>query len=43
MAKGHRIKPEKIVMLLGQNDVMTANCKTLAQSCEDAGAGEQIY
>ncbi len=43
MPKGHRIKPEQIVMLLRQIDVMTANSKTLAQSCEDAGAGEQIY
>ena len=43
MPKGHRIKPEQIVMLLRQIDVLTANGKTLAQSCKDAGVGEQNY
>lgn len=43
MPKGHRIKPEQIVMLLRQIDVLTANGKTLAQSCKEAGVGEQNY
>ena len=43
MPKGHRIKPEQIVMLLRQIDVLTANGKTLAQSCKEAGVGEQYY
>ena len=43
MPKGHRIKPEQIVMLLRQIDVLTANGKTLAQSCKEAGVEEQNY
>ena len=32
MAKGQRLKPEKIVTLLSQIDVLTTNGKTLAQA-----------
>ena len=32
MPKGQRIKPEQIVMLLRQVEVLTANGKTLAQA-----------
>ena len=31
MAKGQRLKPEQIVILLRQIDVLTTNGKTLAQ------------
>jgi hypothetical protein len=34
MAKGRRLKPEQIVTLLHQIDVLTMNGKTLAQACK---------
>jgi putative transposase len=34
MAKGQRLKPEQIVTLLRQIDVLTTNSKTLAQACK---------
>ena len=34
MAKGQRLKPEQILTLLRQIDVLTANGKTLAQACK---------
>ena len=37
MAKGQRLKPEQIVTLLRQIDVLTANGKTLAQACKEIG------
>ena len=37
MPKGQRIKPEQIVMLLRQVEVLTANGKTLAQACKEIG------
>ena len=38
MAKGQRLKPEKIVTLLRQINVFTINGKTLAQACKEVGA-----
>ena len=35
MAKGQRLKPEQIVTLLRQIDVLTTNYKTLAQACKE--------
>jgi len=43
MAKGQRLKPEKIVTLLRQIDVLTSNGKTLAQACKEVGTVEQSY
>ena len=43
MPKGQRIKPEQIVMLLRQVEVLTTNGKTLAQACKEIGIGEQNY
>ncbi len=43
MAKGQRLKPEQIVTLLHQIDVLTTNGKTLAQSCKEVGTVEQSY
>lgn len=43
MPKGQRIKPEQIVILLRQVEVLTANAKTLAQACKEVGVGEQNY
>ena len=34
MAKGQLLKPEQIVTLLRQIDVLTSNGKTLAQACK---------
>ena len=43
MAKGQRLKPEQIVTLLRQIDVLTTNGKTLAQACKEVGTVEQSY
>ena len=43
MAKGQRLKPEQIVTLLRQIDVLTSNGKTLAQACKEVGTLEQSY
>ena len=43
MAKGQRLKPEQIVTLLRQIDVLTTNGKTLAQACKELGTVEQSY
>ena len=43
MAKGLRLKPEQIVVLLGQSDVLVVNGKTLAQACKEMGAVVQCY
>ena len=43
MPKGQRIKPEQIVMLLCQVEVLTTNGKTLAQASKEIGVGEQNY
>ena len=43
MAKGQRLKPEKIVTLLRQINVFTINGKTLAQVCKEVGAVQQSY
>ena len=43
MPKGQRIKPEQIVMLLRQVEVLTTNGKPLAQACNEIGVGEQNY
>ena len=37
MAKGQRLKPEQIVTLLRQIDVLTTNGKTPAQACKEVG------
>ena len=43
MAKGQRLKPEQIVTLLRQIDVLTSNGKTLAQVYKEVGTVEQSY
>ncbi len=43
MPKGQRLKPEQIVMLLRQIDVLTVNGKSLAQACKEVGTVEQSY
>ncbi len=43
MPKGQRLKPEQIVTLLRQIDVLTVNGKTLAQACKEVGTVEQSY
>ena len=43
MAKGQRLKPEQIVTLLRQIDVLTTNGETLAQACKEVGTKEQSY
>ncbi len=43
MAKDQRVKPEQIVTLLRQIDVLTTNSKSLAQACKEVGAVEQSY
>ncbi len=43
MAKGQCLKPEQIVTLLRQIDVLTSNGKTLAQACKEVGTVEQSY
>jgi len=40
MAKGQRRKPEQIVTLLHQIDVLTTNGKTLSQACKEVGMVE---
>lgn len=37
MAKGQHLKPEQIVTLLRQIDVLTANSKALAQASKKVG------
>jgi hypothetical protein len=43
MAKGQRLKPEQIVTLLRQIDVLTTNGITLAQACKEVGTVKQSY
>ena len=43
MAKGLRLKPEKIVTLLRPVDVLITNGKTLAKACKEVGTVEQSY
>ena len=43
MPKGQRLKPEQIVTLLRQIDVLTVNGKTLAQACKEVGNLAQSY
>ena len=43
MAKGQSLKPEQIVTLLRQIDILTPNGKTLAQACKEVGTVEQSY
>ena len=43
MPKGQRLKPEQIVTLLRQIDVLTVNGKTLSQACKEVGTVEQSY
>ncbi len=42
MAKGQRLKPEQIVTLLRQIDVLTTNGKT-PHACKEVGTVEQSY
>ena len=43
MAKGQHLKPEQIITLLRQIDVLTMNDQTLAQACKEVGTVEQSY
>jgi putative transposase len=43
MPKGLRLKPEQIVTLLRQIDVLTVNGKTPAQACKEVRTVEQSY
>ena len=43
MPKGQRLKPEKIVALLRQIDILIVNGKTLAQACKEIGTAEKNY
>lgn len=43
MTKGQRFKPEQIVTLLRQIDVLISNVITLFQACEEVGRVEQSY
>ena len=43
MAKGQRLKPEQIVTLLRQIDILTTNDKTLAQAYKEVETVEQSY
>ena len=43
MAKGQRLKPEQIVTLLRQIDVLAKNDKTPVQACKEVGTVEQSY
>jgi K+-sensing histidine kinase KdpD len=43
IAKGQRLKPEQIVTLLRQIDVLTTNGKTLAGACKEVGTVKQSY
>ena len=43
MAKNQRLKPEQIVTLLHQINVLTTNGKTLAQACKEVGTVEHSY
>jgi hypothetical protein len=40
IVKGQRFKPEQIVTLLRQFDVLTTNSKTLVQACKEVGTVE---
>ncbi len=43
MAKGQSLKPEQIVTLLRQTDMLTTNGKTLAQAYKEVGTVKQSY
>ena len=43
MAKGQRLKPEQIITLLRQIDVLTTIGKTVAQACKEVRTVEQSY
>lgn len=43
MAKGQHLKPEQLITLLRQIDVLTTNGKTLAQDCKEMVTVEQSY
>jgi hypothetical protein len=43
MARGMKQTPEQIVELLRQIEVQTANGKTSAVACQEAGIAEQTY
>jgi putative transposase len=43
IAKGQGLKPEQIVTVLRQIDVLATNGKTLAQACKEVVAVEQSY
>ena len=43
IAKRQRLKPEQIVILLRQIDVLTTNCKALAKDCKEVGTVEHSY
>ncbi len=43
MPKCQLLKPQQIVTLFRQIDVLTVNGKTLAQACKEVGTAEQSY
>ena len=43
MARGRKQTPEQIIGLLGRIEVGTANGKTAAMACKEAGIAEQTY
>ena len=43
MKKGIKIKPEEIIAILRQVEVMISQGKTVALACRDSGVTEQTY
>jgi putative transposase len=41
MARGKRLSPERILMMLGQSEVQLAQGESLALACKEAGISEQ--
>ncbi len=43
MPKGRKVSPEQVVVMLRQIEVQTAQGKSLAVACKEAGISEQSY
>ena len=43
MPRGRKVSPEQVVVMLRQIEVQTAQGKSLAVACKEAGLSEQIY
>lgn len=43
MKKGTKIKPEEIIAILRQAEVMISQGKTVPMACRDSGVSEQTY